>query len=309
MMRSREPLYKPRTNAASEHPIWFWEKDREVPEPVATDKSADWHVEHLAQFASVKAAIGEPSPHMKMVVWLTDGLPVAERLWRGGCYLNAYSVGTGEKIWESWSYADAKANPEGLAKWITENWAGFHTRTERRMVRSPANFVKAQLGIIDWIQYGVRELLSDRSIYDDPKIAYDRWWGVANKIPFFGRYINIRLVEYVNRVLPQLGLDLYDIRAIGGWSPIRALTMFRPEKTAQLMTGMAEPVNLIANEVLADVRTMAPMVTYYTFAALLCEVREAYEDRNHFPGHTIDQELKYASSPKFDHWPTRPHAR
>lgn len=294
--------------AYERHPMWFWEKDRMSDlVPVASDRSAEWQIEKMAEFALRKREVGEPSPHMAIVVHLTEGLPIRERLWRGGAYLNAYSVGTAQKIWESWSYDAAVADPNGLAQWIRDNWAGVHTRTERRCVRSPDNFIRAQIGVADWIQFGVRHLLTQKDLYATPEWAYDAWWKVANRIPFFGRYINIRLLEYANRLMPQLGLDLYDIRAIGGWSPIRGLSLFRPEKWGELSTGQAEPVNRIANEVLSDLRQFGPM-SYYTFAAMLCEYREAWEDHHQYPGRTHDQELEYASSPKFAHWDEPPDA-
>lgn len=282
---------------------------------VETSHSPEWHTQKIAEFAQRKAEIGEPSPHMKIVLHLTEGLPIKERLWMGGCYLNAYSVGTAEKIWEAWSYEDAVANPNGLAKWIRENWAGFHTRRERRCVRTPDNFIRAQIGVADWIQFGVRHLLKQPDLYRrNPNAkhpgsqAYDAWWRVANRIPFFGRYINIRLLEYANRMMPQLGLDLYDIRSIGGWSPVRALTLFKPERTIGLLSGDRQTADQAAAEVMEEVRAFYPQINSYVFAAMLCEYREAYEDGNQFPGHTHDQELAYASHPKFDHWDTPPKA-
>ena len=38
---------------------------------------------------------------------------------------------------------------------------------------------------------------------------------------------------------------------------------------------------------------------------MLCEYREAYEDRHQYPGRTIDQELEYLSGPKARWWEDR----
>lgn len=274
-------------------------------EPVASDHDWQWHTERMASFTASKRAVGEPSPHMAIVVHLTKDQPLAERLWRGGAYLNAYSVGTAEKLWEAWPYDAARRDPEGLTRWITEHWAGFHTRTERRMVRTPAKFIRAQQGIAEWVAYCERDLIP-LSRKADPRAVYEAWWETAERIPFFGRYINIRLLEYVNRIT-DLPLDLQDIRAIGGWSPIRALSLFRPEAWPALRTGKAGAVNRIATDVLTDLRAIGE-TSYYTFAAMLCEYREAYEDRHQYPGRTHDQELEYASSAKFAHWPAPPKA-
>lgn len=272
--------------------------------PVQSDHSPQWHTERMAEFTAAKRDVGEPSPHMAIVVYLTEDLPLSERLYRGATYLNAYSVGTAEKIWEEWPYERARRDREGLSRWIADNWAGFHTRTERRTVRTPAKFTKAQMGILDWVAYSERELMRFRN--EPPAAQYETWWTTANGIPYFGRYINIRLIEYVNRIT-DLPLDLQDIRSIGGWSPIRALSMFRPEDWPALKTGTAANVNRVAQDVLADLRTLGEM-NYYTFAAMLCEYREAYEDRHQYPGRTHDQELEYSSSLKFMHWDTPPKA-
>lgn len=277
--------------------------------PVVSEYPPAWQMEKLSEFTAYKAEIGEPSPHMAIVVHLTEGLPMAERLWRGACYLNAYSVGTAEKLWEAWPYERAAAAPVEMGEWIAANWAGFHTRTERRCVRSPAKFIRAQLDLVDWVRNAEVRLATTQP-FDDPRDEYDSWWAEAEKVIFFGRYINIRLLEYVNRLRPGRGLDLYDIRAIGGWSPIRALTMFRPEQSAELLTGAEEPVNRIAEDVLRELRGMSgtKALSYYVFAAMLCEYREAYEDRHQYPGRTHDQELEYSTSTKFEHWDTAPHA-
>lgn len=274
-------------------------------ERVQSDHSPEWHTRKMSEFAAAKRSVGEPSPHMAIMVHLTKGLPLSERLWRGGAYLNAYSVGTAEKMWERWTYEEAKRDPEGLAKWIRANWRGFHTRTERRCVRTPEKFIRAQIGLLDWVELCERNLIP-RSQGVPAEQLYELWWQAADTVPYFGRYINIRLIEYVNRIT-DLPLDLQDIRAIGGWSPIRALSMFRPEEWSVLRTGSAEGVNRIAEDVLRDCREIGEM-SYYTFAAMLCEYREAYEDRHQYPARTHDQELEYSYSPKFRHWDTPPQA-
>lgn len=277
------------------------------PQPVASDHSPDWHYEKISEFTYLKGLIGEPSPHMKIVEFLTRGLPLAERMWRGGTYLNAYSVGTAEAFWEAWPLSHAREHPDEMVQWIHDNWAGFHTRTERRCVRTPAKFARCQMGLLDWTTHSFRRLLSEPEFYKNNRSAYDFWWGSASQIPFFGRYILIRFIEYANRILP-LPLDLYDIRAIGGWSPLRALTLFYPHESDVLLGHDSRAQDLIANEVYWRLRSMPGTATmsYYTYAAMLCEYREAYEDYHQYPGRTHDQELEYAESPKFDHWPKRP---
>lgn len=272
---------------------------------IQSDHVPAWHLEKFVDFTKAKAEIGEPSPHMTIVGYLSKDLPVVERMWYAGCYLNAYSIGTAEAMYAAWNYEQAVWDPGGLEAWIHDHWEGFHTRTERRMVRTPAAFAKAQLSYLVWLQDAVPILRQYRHL--PPEALYDLWWasiigldgwpGIHN----FGRYITIRLIEFVNRYGGE-HLPLYDIRSIGAESPIRALMLFRPDRAADLATGKRDVVDEVAEGVLAEARTVWPDISHYVFAAMLCEYREAYEDHHQYPGRTHDQELQYATHPKLAYW-------
>ena len=94
----------------------------------------------FGEFIQKKLDVGEPSPHMKIVGYLSKDLPLKERFWRAGCYGVPYSIITAEVMWTEWPWERAEKDPGGLRDWIHANWKNIHTRTERRCVRSPKKF-------------------------------------------------------------------------------------------------------------------------------------------------------------------------
>ena len=141
--------------------------------PITNDHSGAWHVERFIAFAHAKAAIGEPTPHMRVVDYLCKGVSDEERVWRAGAYLTAYSVISGEAIWTHWSHSQASADPEALLPWLRENWAGIHTRKPRRCVRTPEKFATSLRGYLHWMGEKFPRL---RALRLEPRAEYDEWW-------------------------------------------------------------------------------------------------------------------------------------
>jgi len=269
--------------------------------PIVSDHSGTWHRERFAEFARAKAAIGEPTPHMRVVDHLSRDVDDQERVWRAGAYLAAYSVLTGEAIWSAWPWTalgdeDMRAR---LLPWLQANWGGVHTRRPRRCVRTPEKFYRCLLGYADWERKAFPLLRAMDLI--DPREEYDVWWDSVTEIPFFGRYIAIRALELFRR-WGYMSAHLYDIRAVGAHSPIRCLMLLRPDCVGDLMTGEPGTVDRIGGEVKTE---FGLDMSWFTYATLLCEYRSAYEDRNDFAGHQIDEELSYATSRYADHWRAR----
>jgi hypothetical protein len=261
--------------------------------PIENDHSADWHRVHFAQFAAAKAIIGEPTPHMRLVMEMSKDVDEQERIWRAGCYLVGYSVLTGEAIWREWSWDRYASAPHEFSAWLRENWPGIHTRRPRRCVRTPETFERSLRGYASWAQGTMGHL--------DADAPYDQWWDSATSIPFFGRYIAIRLLELFRRY-EFLGADLYDIRAVGAHSPIRCLMLLRPDAIPALSTGRAEVVDSVAREAKADLAAVGSDMSFFTFATLLCEYRAGYEDLHDYAGLQHDEELSYTFSRYADHW-------
>jgi len=269
--------------------------------PIQSDHSGEWHMEKFAEFAALKTAVGEPTPHMRLVMWLSENAGESERWWRAGCYLAGYSVLTAEAIWREWPWD--RVRDEGdvdLLPWLRSNWPGVHTRTPRRMVRSPSRMTECLLGYRDWLSH-YWPPWQTRILAANPRAEYEAWWDRAMDIPSFGRYAVIRLLELYRR-WGWMKAELFDIRAIGAHSPIRCLVLLRPDRATDLYTGNSAVVDALAEEVRV---ATDPALNHFAYAALLCEYRSSYEDRKDYPGHQTDEELGYMTSRYMEWWQRR----
>jgi hypothetical protein len=254
-------------------------------------KTADWHFDKLTEFTEFKQAIGEPSPHLTVVGYLCKNLPVMDRVWLIGCYAATYCLPTAQVIFNSWKYQDIRDHPDKFKNWLTENWKGIVTRTERRAVRSVPKFYQCITTYIDWMETEFPRLQKLRGL--DPVAMYDTVWdSVTKNIYSFGRYISIRMIEGLRRYC-DIPAQLYDLRSIGGWSPKKCLCYLYPDDASTMLKDDALG-NKITNEIfenlLMQMRDYLPKLDYYVLAAMLCEYKGAYENRHQYVGWTIDQE-------------------
>jgi hypothetical protein len=232
---------------------------------------------------------------MTVVQHMSKDVSQEEQIWRAGCYLVPYSVLTGEVLWTIWPWERiVREGHNYLLPWLKEHWLGIHTRTERRCVRTPDKFAASLLSYRDWAQHTLPQILDfeQQHQFISSRAAYDRLWESANTVYALGRYIIIRLLELFRRS----GLtkaNLYDIRSIGGWSPIRMLCLFYPEATDRLLKGDAVYADTIAQRLLKELQQTVPLLNSYQYAAILCEIRVALENGRQYAGWTIDQELSY----------------
>lgn len=270
--------------------------------PISNDHSGEWHREKFIEFSWAKEVIGEPTPHMRVVGWMSRDCSDEEFVWRAGCYLAAYSVITGEGIWREWSWERITNEPEGLAPWLQQNWAGIHTRKPRRCVRTVKQFNDCLLGFARWMRTELPLLRT--AVWSNSQIEYDGWWKSAETIPYFGRYVSIRLLEYLRRH-KYLSAHLYDIRAVGAHSPIRCLMLLQPESVPDLSTGAPKIVDQVAETVRQRLVESGLDQSYFTFATLLCEYRGCYEDGGDYAGNQHDEELEYSLSKYAKHWSRR----
>lgn len=258
------------------------------------DFTTEQQWQFLGDFTKLKLEVGEPSPHMKIVGWLSQDCSWEEKVWRAGCYAVPYSIITAEVLWTNWPLEKAQKDWEELEDWITVNWKNIHTRTERRCVRTPAKFIECLLGYGDWLinkfplaLERARELPNDQ--------AYDLLWESISSVKYLGRYINIRILDLLHRYC-GVEAQLYDIRSIGGWSPKKMLALLFPEYEHDLLwPGKAGDMlaNRLALEALQRYQFEGLDIDYYVFAAMLCEYRVAYENAHQYPGRTHDQEIEY----------------
>lgn len=270
--------------------------------PMVNDHSGEWHKDSFIRFMAAKAAVGEPSPHMKTVVAMAEGRDLAERLWMVGAYAVPYSVLTAQAIWSRFPRPS-----EGMGEWVQVNWPGVHTRLERKAVRIPANFARCLNSMAAWLESEPARLLRTR--YNTGQERYEAWWNSAIGIYGFGRYITIRFLEAI-RLTAGVPLELQDLRAIdpSAWSPIRGLALLYPEHQAQLLSGDLVLADHLGERWYREIMERLPGAGRYATAAILCEYRKAYEDRNEYPGRTLDQELEYANGRYAAYWQERGHA-
>lgn len=262
--------------------------------PVLSEHPGAWHMERFAEFDALKAAIGEPTPHMRIVQLMSRDVDRYEKLWRAGCYAVGYSILTAEAIWREWPLDRFLRERAAFPDWLAQNWPGIHTRTPRRAVRTQANFLRCLNSYRSW-------MFQEPLLVSGYDASYDTWWKSANRIEFMGRYIVIRLLELLRR-WGFMKAELPDIRAMDAESPVRCLSLLRPDAAEPLLAGDVRVADRVAHEVLAEASTDG---SYFRFAALLCEYRKSYEDRGDYPGNQTDEELGYTHSRYADHWRTR----
>jgi hypothetical protein len=269
------------------------------------EQTADWHMSKIVEFTRIKLELGEPSPHLSIVGYLSRDRPIEDRLWLLGTYAATYCLPTAQVIWELWPWDKVKNDTRGLGRWLADNWSGIVTRQERRCVRTVAKMHTCLTSYVDWVKDGYERLVE--TVVRQPSLAgtaayYDIVWESVSSIKYFGRYINIRLVEGLRRYA-GIPANLYDIRSIGGWSPKKALCYLYPNDSDRLLVDDKEGNALtdqLARQLLDEMRRRIPSamvgvrrrpeVNEYIMAAMLCEYKGAFEKRHQYPGWTIDQE-------------------
>jgi hypothetical protein len=259
--------------------------------PIVSEHAPAWHRARFAEFIRAKLSVGEPSPHLAIMGYLTRAMSEADRVYALGCYAATYCLPSAQVLWTLLPRTDALREPAAVLSWVRENWAGIVTRTERRCVRSPEKMTECLLSLLAWTEadYPALKTLPPELT----RANYDIAWESVSRIKFFGRYINIRFLEGLRRYC-GVPARLYDIRSIGGWSPKRALCFLHPEHEAALLAEGREGDDLtdnLAMDLLLSLReNEIPEIDEYVLAAMLCEYKAAYENNKQYPGWTIDQE-------------------
>jgi hypothetical protein len=264
----------------------------------------DWHFSRFVEFTQYKGEIGEPSPHLAIVGHLIRKMNTEDKLWMLGCYAATYCLPSAQVIWSLYPLSEIREKgPKPLEAWLTKNWKGIITRTERRCVRTPKKMTECLVSFTSWVDNEFPALYKQLSGGGESVENYDTAWESVEKIKFFGRYINIRFIEGLRRYCGVPAL-LYDIRSVGGWSPKRALCYLYPKETTMLLKddkASNDLTNELAIDLMYRVQADLPKVDEYILAAMLCEYKACFENYKQYPGWTIDQEpLLYDKV--FDYW-------
>lgn len=257
------------------------------------DKPPEWHYQRFVEFTRYKQEIGEPSPHLAVVVDIceTEDLDLNERLWLIGNYGCSYCLPTAQVTQAIWKYDQVVKNPDEFDKWLKDNWPGIVTRTERRVVRTYPKYSRCLREWVVWIQKEFPKLLAMNE--PDDRLYYEKVYQSVTSVFSIGRYIAIRMIEGMRRCCGLNQAKLYDIRSIGGWSPKKCLTYLYPQFAKIILIDDKEGNKLtdqLASDLLSRVQEELPWVDYYIVAAMMCEYKGAYEKRHQYVGWTIDQE-------------------
>jgi len=254
------------------------------------ERDAAWHHEKFTEFTILKLQVGEPSPHLAIVGYLSKEQPLLRKGWYIGCYGATYCLPSAQMLWEHWSPELVNKQPDNFAAWIKENWAGIITRTERRCVRTPEKMTVCLTEYAAWLTKSFEGLPALAA--DGPEDYYNKVWDSVCSVKYIGRYIAIRMIEGMRRYC-GIPAELYDVRSLGGWSPRITLSWMYPEmKDAILQENKQgeEAADKAARMLLEVVFDRVPGINFYVLAAMLCEYRVAIEKGKQYPGWTLDQE-------------------
>jgi hypothetical protein len=262
------------------------------------------HWQNFADFCRLEMAIGGPGPHMKLTAKMCelDGCDWEETAWRGLCYLGVYNVPTAEQIWNIWPFQKAVLEREQFLPWFTEHWAGITMRRERKSARSPIKMAQYFETAAIWLS-----VLSDKRNYGAGWISgegassrqrYELAWNdTQESIYSMGRYIGFKYLEYGIQYL-DFPIELFDIRAKGGWSPRVMLAILWPEQIQMLLGGDSPEEIAIVDEYAAKTKVQIKEnygidLSYYNLQVLLCDYKQCYVGKRQFPGRSQDSEIAY----------------
>jgi hypothetical protein len=258
--------------------------------------STDQHWQNFADFCHYDMLAGGPDSHMTLAGHMSKGLPQMERLWHAGVYVGVYNVPTAELLWTAFPHKEMlKISNKDLTSWLTDNWQGIATRTERKCVRVPANMAYYLKNYADWIQ-----TLPGSKYYSNrktPEANYEDLWEHSQKsVKFLGRYSGFKLLEYMTRYCDML-INLPDIRPVGGWSPRTMLSFLYPDYKEILLgpdtKANLETINSLDANLLATMNDNGVMLDKYKMEVFLCDYKQCYFGRKQYPGRSQDSEITY----------------
>src|SRR3990167_11526760 len=134
--------------------------------------STEDHWRHFAEFCRWELAAGGPDPQIPLVGEMSVGCSLAERRWRGGCYIAVYNVPFAEVLWTEWPWDRIDRESAALLPWLREHWTQIVTRVERRCVRRPEWMAEFLCGFSAAL-LALPALLADRQTAEQ---RYEQLW-------------------------------------------------------------------------------------------------------------------------------------
>lgn len=257
--------------------------------------STEDHWRFFPEFCKWELASGGPDPQLAMIAGMSKGVSDEELLWRAGCYISVYNVPYAEAIWREWPWKRVLAKRNQLEPWLRKNWSKITTRIERRCIRKP-----------EWLA----QFLLDYSIHAKmlPQLrkecksklrpdAYEFMWEENLQVKNLGRYVNIKLLEFLRRYA-DFSIATPDIRPKGGWSPRTTLSLLWEDPSIQEANNKPELLERINKRCWDTINRLSKdhkvIIDLFQLQVMLCEYRESFEGQKQYPGRSLDSELKYA---------------
>lgn len=262
------------------------------------EESPEFHWVHFKEFCRLEKELNGPDPQLLTIHRMCelDECHLYEEVWRAGLVMGVWNVPTAEMIWKAWPLERALSKPDEWSEWLKENWSGIFRRRERRCVNTIPKMTKYVQDLALWIP---KVFVLD--------IDYETYWNsVLNDIKFMGRYVALKFLEYLGRYC-RIPISCPDIRADGGWSPVRSLGMMYATLNQQLQTAPSKQEAVLIAERFADM-TLKRLhiadinINFFELQVMLCEYRTCYEHRHQYPGRSLDEELEFATKVKGS-WP------
>lgn len=262
-----------------------------------SEPTPEWHWVHFKEFCRLEKELKGPDPQLVTThrICELDECHLYEEVWRAGLVMGVWNVPTAEMIWKDWPLERAMREPEVMSDWLTTHWSGIYRRRERRCVNTVPKMTNYMQDLALWIPK-VFTLEIDYEVY---------WNSVLDEIKFMGRYVALKFLEYLGRYC-RIPITCPDIRADGGWSPVRSMGMMYATLNQQLATASNQEAVLIAERFadmtlkrlhIADIK-----INFFELQVMLCEYRTCYEHRHQYPGRSLDEELEFATKVKGS-WP------
>lgn len=261
------------------------------------DEATRTHWDGLAAFARAEMGAGGPDPHLTLCAEMARKEEFSERVWRGGCYVAFYCAPYAEVLWRVWPWERVReAPPAALEDWLREEWPRLspgihrHRKTVRR-IDWMLDYLVSYREFVDRLP-----IVLDRMPWSDSHL-YDAVWNRALEVRRLGRYVGLKLMEYL-RLVQVVPVPLQDLRPRDAWSPRKSLALLWPEfaiveerSNAQSFLDLTNHLGERTKDHLEKEHDLE--LSWFLLQVFLCEYRQALKGRQH-PGRANDTELKLA---------------
>jgi hypothetical protein len=257
-------------------------------------------IDEFITFAKREIACGGPEPEIEPIVYLTRNQTEVEKVWAAGVYCSHHCVPSAMVVWKQWRpeqlVGESNDYSRGcLEEWLAEHWDALPVRNE---MRSHRMIEKRARCLADFAQYAVGETWR---VGD-----YDEVWDDSiGSVKYFGRYVAIKYMEFLRRMVrPELILT--DVRiASGAWSVREGLAKLFPSHEAILANRSDNSHKAIdlaeacANELIIECVKRDLILSHFDTQVLLCEFKQ-WQRGTFYPGASHDEEMEFAKRVEAD---------